>query len=159
MRRFFKKKILNLINIAMVTSLFASDIVIASGETGDLTLSAAVENSCSVAAEPVSFGSYAGVELNGRGVIHVNCTKGANYVITLGQGSSFEGGERHLLKDGGSDTLAYKLYQDNAGTEWKRVSGISTGEKQSYSVYAKIASGQSVSSGDYADTVVVNVTF
>jgi spore coat protein U-like protein len=145
-------------------------------QTSNLSVTASVTANCSISTLPVAFGAYdpvtanATTPLDATGTVTVNCTSGATGTITLGQGSnpgtgSTDAAPARQLKDGGTDVLAYTLYQDAAHqTVWGNTAGtgvasLGTGTATAVSVYGRIAAGLNAPVGNYTDTVVATVTF
>ncbi len=142
----------------------------------DLAVSANVAANCSISTLPVAFGAYdpvtanATTPLDATGTVTVSCTTGATGTITLGQGAnpgtgSTDAAPARQLKDGGTDVLAYTLYQDSSHqTVWGNTSGTGvastgTGSAVAVPVYGRIAAGLNAPVGNYSDTVLATVTF
>ncbi len=67
------------------------------------------------------------------------------------------------MKDGGSDTLSYNLFQDSGNTTaWNETttkSDTATGSAVNYTVYGVVPHGQNKPAGSYTDTVSIDVTY
>jgi spore coat protein U-like protein len=140
--------------------------------TANLGVSATVTNNCTISTAALAFGSYdpvvahASTNLDGTGTVIVACTKGATATIGLGLGSNASGTVRRM-KDGGTNYIAYELYQDSGrSTVWGTAGGalLSPGAAPSktarnFTVYGRVASNQDVPAGSYNDTVVATVNF
>jgi len=134
---------------------------------------------CSVTATPLNFGNYAPASftpLNSVGSISATCSsvtvllQTIPLTISLSAGSSASFTLRQLRS--GIDSLSYNLYSDSSYTA---VLGDGTGNTQrlsaglqptlassvtkSFPVYGRIPPAQNVSPGNYADTVIVTVTY
>lgn len=143
--------------------------------TANLSVSAQVGGSCSVASSGIDFGSYDPVILNsvlalpGVGSVDVACTLVTSAVVTLGQGANAAGGSTNAVPArrmaSGSNRLAYSLYRDLLHTQaWGNTTGtglaiLGTGLNLPIPVFGSIPAAQNVESGTYTDTVVVTVTF
>ncbi len=115
---------------------------------------------------PLNFGDYASGNSGGygltRGSISVTCTSGTPYQIDIGPGESTDIAHREMSD--GKQHLYYQIYID-AGYQmaWGdnvrgvSVSGIGTGQAQTYPVYGLLPAGQNVASGNYTDALNVNV--
>jgi len=141
----------------------------------NLGVSAMVTASCTIGASPLAFGNYdsltnASAPLDNTGSVSVTCTSGAPTSITLGQGSnpagtSTDASPKRQMNDGGSNNLAYSLYQDSGRTTaWGNTSGTGasgtgTGSLQTLTVYGRVTAGQTPPPGSYTDTVTATVTF
>jgi spore coat protein U-like protein len=139
--------------------------------TSGVTVSAIVGKNCSITTTPVNFGSYdpvvaqAASPLDGTGSVTVTCTRGAGTRIDLGLGSNPSGATRRM--QGGSDFLAYELYQ-NAGRTVVWRSGATAGQTiaaapnknpRTFIVYGRVPAGQDVAAGAYNDIVLATVNF
>jgi spore coat protein U-like protein len=143
--------------------------------TANLNVTATVSASCSISTGALAFGSYdpvganSATALDASGSVIVTCTNGAATTVTLGQGSNANTGSsdaaplRRMQSAG--NFLSYALYQDAAHTSvWGNTAGTGVGHTGSGTattvpVYGRIAAGQNVASGSYADTVVATITF
>lgn len=163
--------------IAAVAACWSDVPAYADTATSNMTVSASINNSCTISAGSLTFGAYdpvvanasSGADLDATATLSVACTSGASTTITLGQGSNPGGGstdaapERQMAS--GSDRLAYSLWQDPGfGTVWgnTQLTGKSytgTGASENVTVHGKIAKGQNMPAGSYSDTVVATITF
>jgi spore coat protein U-like protein len=131
---------------------------------------------CTIAATPVSFGSYnvfAAVATDSTGSLTFRCSGTGNsgnnisISIALGRGSSGSFTPRAMVLANGA--LAYNLYQDAARTT---IWGDGTGGTRAYvtgtaprnrdttvTIYGRIPAQQDVSAGSYADTVTATINF
>jgi spore coat protein U-like protein len=139
--------------------------------TSGVSVSAIVGKNCSITTTAVNFGNYDPVvahatsPLDGTGSVVVTCTKGAGTRIDLGLGSSPSGGTRRM--QGGTDFLAYELYQ-NPGRTVVWGSGASAGQTiatapnknaRTFVVYGRVSAGQDVRAGSYNDIVLATINF
>jgi spore coat protein U-like protein len=134
----------------------------ASTATTTMTVASAVASNCSIAAAPLSFGTYNGTaDVHASAAVTANCTSTTQYGITLSSANSYK------LNGTGSNTtyLNYVLTQSDystslAGVLVAALAATGTGANQSYTVYGKIASGQTTAQPDtYSDTVTLTVTY
>lgn len=133
--------------------------------TATLGVSATVEASCSVSAGAVEFGSVdldADGARTGTGIVRVACSNGTGWTAAADTAA----GVRRMT--GAAGELAYRLYTDAGRTRaWgdgsggtATLSGSGTGAPQSYEVHGEILPDQNgVRAGDYADRVVVTITY
>jgi spore coat protein U-like protein len=160
-----------------LVALFAAVVpaAFAGTATANLNVSALVSANCTLSASPLAFGSYDAVfanattDLDGAGSVSVNCTNGSTATITLGQGANADAGSVDAAPlrriKSGSNYLSYVLFQDSARTTaWGNTAGTGvghtgTGTINNISVYGRLAAGQNVPAGSYADTVIATVTF
>jgi spore coat protein U-like protein len=152
--------------------------------TQNLSVTASVAANCTISTSAVAFGAYdpvvtnATTALNGSGSVAIACTKGSAPSITLDLGANASGSQRNMLiTGGGSDVLAYQLYQPPNTTPGTACSfpgstvwgtsvaqtftptAPSTKASRTYNVCGTVAAGQDVSVGSYQDTVVATVNF
>lgn len=168
------KKIL--ISTFALTFVALAPAAFAQSDTKPLALSATVINNCTIATTPVAFGNYDPISASPNqagGTVAIKCTKNHATTIALDDGAN---GTR-LLKDSGSQTLAYELYKPpdtTPGTacnytspaRWGTTGGALfasgaalTNATRTYSVCGQIAAGLDVAAGTFNDTVQATVNF
>jgi spore coat protein U-like protein len=167
-----KQRLTALLGAAALAAMMNS--AIGATTSANLGVSASVAATCSIGATitTVAFGPYdpvvanASTPLNGTGSFDVTCTSGASGTsIGLDSGLNASGGIRRMTN--GTSFLNYYLYQDSARTTaWGNTIGTDTvtpaawtGAAQTFTVYGQIPAGQPATSGSYADTVTITVTY
>ncbi|PKN49800.1 MAG: protein U [Deltaproteobacteria bacterium HGW-Deltaproteobacteria-20] len=141
----------------------------------DLEVTADIVANCTIQATPIQFGNYDPIVVNlaspldSTGAVTVTCTKGASAKIKLGQGENVGAGStdaapvRRMTDE--TNFLSYSLSSvAPGGTEWGNtdITGVShtgDGSETELTVHGRVAAGQNVPIGSYADTVVATVTF
>ena len=139
----------------------------------NLTVSATIPGSCSIATTPVAFGSLPSVgSAFADGAVSVNCAVGQAYTVTLSGGGAPSQGFRWMTA-GGLVGASYALYKDLALTQiWgdsgfagtfptgTGVAGVGTGAAQAITIHGAggIKAG-GAPPGNYTDTVVATVNF
>jgi spore coat protein U-like protein len=161
------------LRLAIVSSFaLASSLCAVSGQaatsTSSMGVSATVVANCTVTANAIAFTGYIGAALDASTTVSATCTNGTAAAITLSEGANPDTGSTaalpvRRLKDG-LNYLGYQLYSDaGRATVWDATSGVSfsgSGVAQPFTVYGRVASGQTPMIGQaYADTVTVTVTF
>lgn len=136
-----------------------------------LHVSGFVVQTCTVTATPLAFGSYDPVDthrsqpLDSESTVTVRCGVGTPTRVEMDSGSNAQGGFRHM--SGFGEYLIYELYQDSAhglvwgsGADAVLIPGAAhAGDPVQHAVYGRVPGGQSVTPGDYGDTVQVVVHF
>lgn len=132
-----------------------------------MTVTAVVEQSCTLDAQPLQFGVLAS-DAAGSGAassLSVSCTPDTAFVITMDGGQYANAGERRMADATGVRFLAYELYSDAARTRrWgaSAAEGVSATMTQasamSLPVYGRIEVS-SATAGEYSDMVTVTVSF
>ena len=153
----------------------------AGSATANLSVTATVSANCTIATAPVAFGTaydtVAGTAVNATGSVSIACTKGAAPSVTLGLGANATGSTRRM-SDGGTNFLAYELYQQpsttvpgtacsyTAPTVWGTsganvfTPSVSPGKaSRSYNVCGQIPGAQDVAAAVYSDLVVATINF
>lgn len=147
--------------------------------TGDMTVSANVEGSCSVSVSPMDFGTVVpGVTKDTDAVVSAVCTSGITYTLDLGDGlyhitTGGTGIQYRRQMASGTDRLPYVVYQEPArATEIAATasgaainnlltSTVGNGVAQDKTIYGRVIGAETVTqpAGLYTDTVVVTIAF
>ena len=101
----------------------------------------------------------------GQTTLSLLCTKGTNFSIGLDKGSSPGATIANRKMRNRASYLNYSLYRNIGNnlvwgnSQGNTLTGVATGERQTFTVYAKIPSGQVSTPGKYLDSinVVVNL--
>ena len=137
--------------------------------TSTMAVSAVVLTACSVAASPLTFGSYdvSGAAVNVSSTVGVTCTGGSSYTIALGVGGGSGATFATRKMSFGAGTLHYSIYTDAARTAvWgdgtggsNTVSGTGSLGLVTHTAYGSIPAGQSANAGVYTDSVSVTLNY
>ncbi len=145
--------------------------------TSSFPVTATVQATCSVQANPLGFGTYTpgGGTVTSNSTISVQCTKGTGFTVALNGGTTTGGSIAQRLMVNGANTLQYNLYTNAAlgtifgdGTTGATVAGTGTGvgvaNAQTVTVYGQLPDNPTnqaaVASGTaYSDLVTVSVTY
>lgn len=160
-------KLATIVLLAAVV-MFLSLGAFAVDATGNLSVSANVQNVCSVTDGSIDFGTYdpaSGSPKNVTGTFSVQCTNGGTAHIKLDQGQNGTGTldapVRRLAN--GSNYLSYALFSDTDRViPWEGTNGVDftgSGDMDEVTVYGQMSAGQSAIPGSYTDTVQVTVTY
>ena len=159
--------------VTLTALVMAAPMFAASPATADLPISANVVGNCTISTAAVAFGAYdpvsanASTALDATGSVIVTCTRGAGLSIDLGLGSNASGAVRRMTDGAATPAfMTYELYS-NAGrtTVWGTgASGLTIVAAPSiaprtYTVYGRVAAGQDLPVGNYADTVVASINY
>jgi spore coat protein U-like protein len=125
---------------------------------------------CNVTVSPLNFGNYntfSSAPLDATGKVNVNCDTGLPFTVILDKGgtSGSDFHQRKLGTAGRRDGLRFNLYRDSARQEiWGDgtgntfvVTGIGTGETNTFTVYGRMPAGQNVPGELYSDRINVIV--
>jgi len=157
--------------IVAAVCFFGVTIDAASTSTS-LSVTASVNNNCTISAAALAFGAYdpvvtnASSPLDGTGTVTIACTKGATTTIGLGLGNNATGSTRRMT-DGSGNYLTYEAYQESSHSTVWGTSGAGlltpaaapSKAARSFTVYGRIAGSQDIPAGSYADTVTATVNF
>jgi spore coat protein U-like protein len=138
--------------------------------TGNFAVSMTIVGSCSVATNPLAFGTVstgtAGAA-TANTTLSVTCPTGVAYNIGLQSQNAGGSGGAGQMNNGGSH-LVYNLYQNAADTTaWgntvgtNTVAATGTNAAQTQTVYGQVAQSavNGASTGNYTDTVTVTVFY
>ena len=137
--------------------------------TASMEVSLHVTSDCTVASEPLAFGSVTAAEAPGRGAassIEVACTQSTPFLITLDDGLHPGSGTRRAFDPATGQYVSYDIYTDAGHTQrWgERGIGSEAGTADATAVkrlsaYGMISRTGQIAAGDYRDVVTVMVTF
>lgn len=130
-------------------------------------VTATVQATCLISANPLAFGTYTGTQADATSTLSVTCTNTTPYNVGLDAGTATGATVTTRRMTGPSSaTLNYSLSSDSARTvTWgntvgtNTVTGTGNGNAQSLTVYGRVAAGQFVAPGAYADTITATITF
>jgi spore coat protein U-like protein len=130
------------------------------------TASASIPDNCHVSAEDINFGAQGVLTANidAAGQVSVTCTSGTPYTVAL-DGGTMGGAPTARKMSKGAETIRYGIYQDAARTQpWgdtvgTTVAGTGSGLAQVLVTYDQVPPQMTPSPGNYADTVVVTLTY
>ena len=143
--------------------------------SGALMVSVTVAPTCSVAANPLLFGTYypGNGGLNANTTLLVRCSRGAAFTVAMDAGAGGGTLAQRLMAQGAAH-LQYNLYTSAARTTaWGDGSvssavvagagkGLSSGETITETVYGSLpdsAANQQLPPGLYTDTVLVTISY
>src|ERR1700744_5359078 len=95
----------------IVFTSFSADAITVS--TSSMTVSATVNALCTIAAQPLAFGTYGSSQTDASTSVSVTCTNGTSFTVALDAGTG-SGGTTTLRKMSGPGgaTLNYALYSN-----------------------------------------------
>lgn len=129
-------------------------------------VTAAVEPTCIVTAQPINFGNHGvlSAAVDATGSIALTCTTNLAYSVALNGGlSNSPPASRKMVLGGAS--IIYGLYRDISRTNvWGNAAGqiatgTGTGSLQTLTVYGRVPAQTTPAPGNYSDTVVVTVSY
>jgi spore coat protein U-like protein len=138
------------------------------GTTGfSFTASAQVGDGCTVSTAPVAFPTVSSLTtaVDATGSVSVNCTSGVSYTVALNGGAQNAATATTRQMASGANRITYGLYRDAARRQgWFTTAGSTkigtgTGSAQLLPVYGRVSPQATPTPGNYADTVVVTVTY
>lgn len=148
--------------------LAAAPLAFAATADDTMTVSITIENSCTIAANDLAFGTRntLATDIDADTTVDIVCTGAGPLTIafTAGAGTAATFASRKMTDAISSDTIDYTLYSDAARTQvlggTTVISGTSTGGTDSFPVYGRVFGGQDPKTvGSYGDTVTATVTF
>ncbi|WP_277968048.1 Csu type fimbrial protein [Sphingomonas echinoides] len=152
--------------MSVLSTLGMAGEVQAATSNSSMAVSANVQATCAIAANPLAFGTYSSNQLDAATTIGVNCTNTTTYSVSLDTGSGTGATVAQRKMSNGAQTLTYTVYSDAArSTLWgstintNTVAGTGTGSSQSLNVYGRIPAGQLPTPGAYSDTLTATITY
>lgn len=152
--------------------LAAAPLASAATASDTMTVSITIENSCTIAANDLSFGTQntLAANIDADTTVDIVCTGAGPLSIefTAGAGGAATFATRQMTDAVSNDTIAYSLFADAGRTQVLGdatggsvvIAGSSTGGTDSFPVYGRVFGGQNPKSvGSYSDTVTATVTF
>lgn len=139
--------------------------------SANLNVTATVVDACSATDATLAFGTVnpsVGTALPTAATINVTCTLLTPFSVGLGNGTNASGGARRMRRGATSDYLTYEIYKDLLMTtrfgdtdSTDRATGLlGLGLLPTpVLLYGTVASGQSVSAGNYTDVVPITVYY
>ena len=134
--------------------------------TTSFTLEVVIQPSCTISANPLSFGNYSGAVLDATTTLSVTCTDTTPYNVGLNAGTATGATVTNRMMTGPEGALLdYALYSNSSyTTNWGNstgswVSGTGTGGAQTLTVYGQIPANQKTISGTYTDTITATVNY
>ncbi|MBX7482250.1 Csu type fimbrial protein [Qipengyuania qiaonensis] len=136
--------------------------------SGDLELSVAIVDGCTLSTTDVAFGLIVGVagEIRASGTVDVQCTANLDFAISMDRGLHSQGINRRMRNSVNGGYMRYSLYSDPGySRRWTdqrsgRVQGNSgsTGSV-TYTVYGELTFNGAAVPGRYDDNVTVTIDF
>jgi spore coat protein U-like protein len=155
-----------------ITLALSTAVIEADSTTAVITVSATVRRNCLITTTPVAYGAYdpvgaqATAPLDATGTVVLTCTQGTTASIGLDSGSNAQGTTRRMT-DGATGYLTYELYKDNGysniwgdtGSGLLPIGGAPSTAPRSFTVFGRVAGGQDVPVGSFADSIIATVNF
>ena len=131
------------------------------------TLTAVVQATCTIAANPLAFGTYSGLVNNSTSIVSLTCTNTTAYNVGLSAGLATGATVTSRSMTGPVAALLHYSLFSNAGrtTNWGNTVGTDTlagtgnGAAQPLTVYGQIPAAQFPRPGSYADTITATITY
>lgn len=158
--------------LAAATLAVGNASALTSPQTANFTVQIKIQNSCSITASNIDFGTHADAATAYNeataGTVAVTCAGKGPVVVTLNAGTNNPVYGSSQMKFG-SNFVGYALYNaangsgllgDGTGTTNYVFNGTSTGAAQSFTIHGYTnTSGGPVPDGVYTDSVTATVTF
>ena len=127
-------------------------------------------SSCILATTELNFGSQVslGSQILSSNSLQVTCTAGTVYEVSLNNGTSGATSPttRRMTNATTSSSITYGIYRDTGRTQpWGSTSGsntvssVGTGSAQTFTGYGKVPAQATPPSLNYADTIIIQVTY
>lgn len=160
----------SILTSALITCAMIAVPAQAGTATGTMPVSALVLETCAVIATPMVFAALTDVgdsAFDTTASVALTCTLGADYTVSLDNGTHASGGVRRMKQLLGNEFIPYQIYKDSNRTQpWGSNAGVNTLAGSAplgiatYTAYGRIPTGVAdVSAGEYNDLVTVTVDF
>ncbi|CAM3810852.1 spore coat U domain-containing protein [Bordetella tumulicola] len=173
MNRFTRISLFGVGLVAGIAVLPASAQVYNNTATATFTVNLIIQSDCTIAANPLSFGTSGVLDTNvdAETTVSVTCSNTTPYNIGLNEGNVTGSTVANRLLAGTTGgntgtTVAYQLYQDAArATVWGNtqptdtLSGVGTGTAQTIPVYGRVPPQTTPTADTYQSTVTATVFF
>lgn len=155
--------------VAIALGTLGGSPISATTSTANLTVTASVLGACSVSVPgSLGFGTIdttVSTSVDQTATVNVTCRNTTAFTLTANGGAT--GNILGRVLTNGTSTIAYQIYTDSArttvfgdGTTGSNVSGTGTGATISQPIYGRITGSRAAATpGNYADTVVLTVTY
>ena len=140
-----------------------SKILLAAGAIVTFLVTATVNGTCGISANPIAFGTYTGTVAAQSSTIQTNCTTGTAFTVSLNNGVNASGVQRRMTNGSGA-YIPYQIYTDAAHTTIFNTTNTATGTgaggtEPAINMYGQTSAVASPASGSYTDTVTATVTY
>jgi spore coat protein U-like protein len=166
-------------NLFKIGLTLTAVLLVANGQTAQAAtktttfqVTATVNSACSVSATDLAFGVYdptSAIANDNTSTVTVTCTLATPYDIGLNEGVAAGATvtTRKMKHASLADLINYSLFSDTGRTtNWGNTVNTdtvhvasATGAAENHTVYGRIATGQYVTAGSYADTITVTITY
>ncbi|QSN64857.1 MULTISPECIES: spore coat U domain-containing protein [unclassified Caballeronia] len=168
MKSVFKKAAV--VALIASTAFGVSPSLFAASKTATFQVTLTIQDDCSIAANPLNFGSTGVIASNidQSTNLAVTCTVGTPYNVALDAGSPAGSTipARTLKNAANTGTVQYNLFRDSAHTQiWGQtvgsdtVSGVGNGSAQTISVFGRVPAQATPAADTYTSTVTATVVF
>lgn len=149
--------------------LAAAPLAFAAGSADDqMIVSIQIENSCTIEAGDMSFGSATSLagDLDATADVTLDCSNQGPVEVSFSAGSSGDQLARAMQGPSGA-TISYQLYDDAARTNplgdgaggTVTLADTSTGSEQVFTVYGRVPAQGAKPIGAYSDSITATVSF
>ncbi|MDR5764458.1 MULTISPECIES: spore coat U domain-containing protein [Caballeronia] len=171
MRNLFSKAaVIAIVAGAATLGVVASPNAMAASKSATFDVTLTVQDDCSIAANPLNFGSTGVISnnLDQTTTLSVTCTKGTAYSVALDAGTANGStvADRKMSNAAGDASVEFNLYRDTARTQvWGNtvdsdtVAGTGDGSNQSITVYGRVPSQDTPAAGTYSSTITATLVF
>jgi len=153
---------------SLMALLVASAVSFAGTTSGDTTVNATAEQSCSITNSPSLNIDFTGFEDTTSSFnIDVVCSNGLSYTLSIDGGSN-PNGELRRATDGNGNYITYRLFSDSGMTNeigvtsGNTINGSGSGNVDSINIYSKVALADNnplPPIGSYSDSINITLSW
>lgn len=164
--RYTNTKVLLPVGLGLAVAFGAATNALAGSASTTFQVTATVNNTCSISATNLNFGTYSGAQLLATSNVTTTCSMGEPYHVDLNAGTAAGATATNRAMTGpGGAVLHYDLFRDASRTlNWGNTPatdhhGTGTGSPQTHNVYGRVPAGGLPAPGSYMDTITAMVTW
>ncbi|WP_407568958.1 spore coat protein U domain-containing protein [Deinococcus altitudinis] len=152
----------NLLTLATGITVLSATSALAATSTGNLTVNATVNGSCTIGNATLNFGTYTtALGAATTASVNVNCTLLTAYTLAMGQGQNYDATAGNRMKSTNTTTGMVSHYIPYTATfpTGTLPTGLGLGIAIPTIIIGNAPAGANVTADTYSDSVIMTLTF